>query len=98
MLTLRHCHVSLAARCEIVHPDQLRLRYIAAGRWTDLPQEVLAGESDAGKILLQVVVRESVHLDLARPAYRHANASHGFGLHALDRQRDELQAQVFHLL
>ena len=65
---------------------------------TDLAEEVLASKGDLRNVLLQVVLREGVHLDLARSVDRDADASHGFGLYALHRKGDQLQTQVFHTL
>ena len=59
----------------------------------DLAEEMLARQRDLWEVLRKVVVGESVHLDLARPTDSHADAPHGFGLHALHRQCDELEAQ-----
>ena len=65
---------------------------------TDLAEEMLAGKGDLRNVLLKGFQRVGVHFDLARSVDRYANASHGFGLYALNREGDQFQTQVFHIL
>lgn len=59
---------------------------------------MLASQRDLGEILREILLREGVHFDLARPADGYPHAPHGLGLDALHRQGDKLKAKDFHAL